>query len=83
MATVSLSLDKATYVKGDTITATYTVGDVDPIVGTLTGVVTVDGVAHPASADVRIEHVIQFSAPTGVGLSFAATADPRAWTATA
>ena len=83
MATATLTLDKTAYSKGDKITATYTVVGADPITSTLTGSVVVDGVSLPESATITIQHAVVYAAPIGAGLTFAATADPHVWTATA
>ncbi len=84
MATATLTLDKASYAKGDKITATYAVAGADATTTVITGSVTVDGAkVQPATVSITVGHVITFAAPTAAGVTFSATADPKVWTATA
>lgn len=77
---VSISVDNAHPAHGDTVTATYLVTGLSPIVGTLQGSVMVNGKPTPATLTMG-DAVGPYSAPTIAGLTFKATADPKVFTA--
>lgn len=90
-ATLTLTLDKATYNKGDTITATYAVTNdtVPPVVANepITGSATIDGTPVTFAGTVAVSspgvHAHTFNPPLLNGVAFKATANPIVWTGTA
>lgn len=94
MATVTLTVDKSTPARGETVTATYTVSGNDgtpagqPQAAELTGDVTVGAETVHVSTVLTLPGTPAvpplaetFSVPTVAGLTFSATSDPRKFTA--
>lgn len=94
---LTLTFDKPAYNSGDKITATYSgivLNPGSPAGGDQTlvvhGTATLDG--QPVSVDENLvvhgkpavpADTVTYNAPTAAGLTFAATADPKVWVATA
>lgn len=84
MATLTLTLSPANPAPGATVTATYAVtGAPADRVLTISGAATLDGAPMNATGTFTLTHATTFSAPTAAGMTFAATADPKVWTAVA
>lgn len=80
--TVALAPSVPSAKVGDPITFTYTVTGAGPEAIVVTGSVTVDGVAIPATATFEITHVVAAQPPTSARLSNVTAAGPLAYTAT-
>ena len=67
--TVSIAPSVPSAKVGDPITFTYTVNGAGPETTVVTGTVTVDGVAVPATATFEVTHVVAAQPPTSARLS--------------
>jgi len=79
-----LTVTPANPAPGSTVTATYAFqgAPADRDI-TTTGTATLDGVTYNDTEVMHLTHQTTFQAPTAPGMTYAATADPKVWTATA
>lgn len=84
MATLTCTFSPANPAPGATVTATYAiVGAPADRVLTINGGATLDGAPLTCSGSITLTHSVGYTAPTVTGMTFAPTADPKVWTATA
>lgn len=81
---LTLTVTPSNPAPGATLTGTYAfVGAPADRDITFSGTATLDGVVYNDTEVAHLTHQTTFSAPTAAGVTFAATADPKVWTATA